>query len=698
MKNYSQMNRLELERELQSLRIGEDVPVTPAPTVEELQGLVINLRIHQIELELQNRELRETRQQLEEAHQRYADLYNFAPVGYLTLDLDGVIQEINQTATALVGRKRLSLLGKPLSKFVAKHDIARWRAHLRECKKQGGEKMITELDLKVRGGLISVRLESRPIFTGPLVTTIRTALIDITERLHAQEKLLEQAALLDQAPDAIIVRSLDDRILFWNRGSERIYGWTAEEVLGRDVKELINKNIISEFNESKQAVMEKGEWFGTLQQLTKNRKEVITECRWRLLRDSDGRPRSILAINTDITDRKRIEEQLLRSQRLESVGTLASGIAHDLNNILSPILMGVDLLEMKPLDEGAQQTLDVIRRSAERGCSLIAQVLSFARGTEGQKATLRPEHLIKEITKILDETFPKNTTIKYSLSRDLAAIKGVPSQLHQVLMNLCVNARDAMPRGGTLTITAETVVFDEHHAQLNPEAKPGPYVLLAVADTGTGIPREIAERIFDPFFTTKERGKGTGLGLSTVQGIVKGHQGFITVNSEMGRGTQFRVYLPAIVTEHTAHTAAPAYNLPPGHGELILVVDDEEPVRQITRMTLERSGYRVIVASDGAEAVALYTLHKDEIEAVLTDMMMPLMDGPATIRALVEINPQVKIIASGGLAESERVAEATQSGAQAFLAKPYSTETLLVTLDRMIGKMARNKASRKKTM
>jgi two-component system cell cycle sensor histidine kinase/response regulator CckA len=687
MKNYSQLSRLELEHELQTLRTGEGVSATPAATVEKLQRLILDLRIDQIELEIQNRELRETRQGLEEVHQHYADLYDFAPVGYLILDRNGVIQEINQTAATLVGRKRRHLLGKSLSALVAKHDLARWRSHLQQCEKQGGEKAITELDLKLRGGgLFSVRLESQPIFAGPIFATIRTVIIDISEHKQAKEKLTEQAALLDQVPDAILVRDLDDRILFWNRGSERIYGWTAEEALGRDVKESINRNMVFEFNESKQAVLEKGKWLGILRQLTKDGKEVFTECRWTLLRDGDGRPKSILAINTDITERKKIEEQLLRAQRLESIGTLTSGIAHDFNNILSPILMGVHLLQMKLSDEGGQQTLDVIRRSAERGCSLIAHLLSFASGTEEQKAVLQPKHLIKEIATILDNTFPKSITIKHSLAQDLAAIKGVPSQLHQVLMNLCINARDAMPHGGTLTIAAETVVFDRHKAQLNLETKPRSYVLITVTDTGTGIPREIAERIFDPFFTTKERGKGTGLGLSTVQGIVKSHQGFISVNSEMGRGTRFMVYLPAIASAQTALVAAPASHLPAGRGEAILVVDDEESVRQITGMTLETSGYRVLVASDGAEAVETYISHKDEIEAVLIDMMMPSMDGSATIRALMEINPQVKIIATSGLAESDRTVKATQLGAQAFLAKPFSTESLLVTLDELISK------------
>jgi hypothetical protein len=243
-----------------------------------------------------------------------------------------------------------------------------------------------------------------------------------------------------------------------------------------------------------------------------------------------------------------------------------------------------------------------------------------------------------------------------------------------------------MPDGGTLTIAAENLVFDQHYAQMNPEAGPGPYVLITVTDTGTGMPLEILDRIFDPFFTSKEPGKGTGLGLATVQGIVKSHGGFVNVYSELGRGTQFRIYLPAIATSQTAQAAASAPNLPAGHGQTILVVDDEASVREITRTTLETFGYRVLAASEGAEAVALYVSHQDEVAAVLTDMMMPLMDGSATIRALMRINPRVTIIASSGWAEGERTAEVAQLGVKTFLPKPYTAEKLLVTLDGVIGK------------
>jgi CheY-like chemotaxis protein len=314
-----------------------------------------------------------------------------------------------------------------------------------------------------------------------------------------------------------------------------------------------------------------------------------------------------------------------------------------------------------------------------RGGEMIKQVLSFARGVEGEYIPLQPTHLIKEIIKILADTMPKDIEITFSVAPDLRSVSGDATQLHQVLMNLCVNARDAMPHGGKLRIEAENVDIDEHYARMNVEAKPGKYVSLGVTDTGLGIPDQNLSKIFDPFFTTKEHGKGTGLGLSTVAGIVRSHGGFISVYSEVGRGARFRVYLPAI--EAQSAQAQPARrDLPTGNGELILVVDDENAIREVAKETLSAFGYRAIIAGDGAEAMAVFAAHKDEVKVVITDMMMPYMDGPATIRALRRLDPKVKIIATSGLKAEDKIADAAQLGVKTFLPKPYTAEKLLKTV------------------
>ncbi|MEK6288463.1 MAG: PAS domain S-box protein [Acidobacteriota bacterium] len=503
---------------------------------------------------------------------------------------------------------------------------------------------------------------------------------DITERKRAEEQLREQATLLDNAQDAIIVRDLNDNVLFWNKSAERIYGWPKAAVTGRNIKSIVYKNSLTQYDEAKRKVIGEGEWQGEMRQLTKDDKEIIVESRWTLVRDDRGEPKSVLVINTDVTEKKKIEAQFLRAQRMESIGTLASGIAHDFNNLLSPILMSIQLLQARITDEDGQRLLAMLQVSAERGAGLVKQVLSFARGVEGERITLQPRHLVKEIVKILKDTLPKSIEVEFETSEDLSVVAGDATQLHQVLMNFCVNARDAMPGGGKLTIRADNIYIDDNYARMNLEAKPGPFVLITIADSGMGISPNIINRIFEPFFTTKEHGKGTGLGLSTALGIVKGHGGFINVYSEPGRGTQFKIYLPAAETPFSVQADSLA-SLPVGRGELILVVDDEIAIREITKGTLEAYGYRALTAADGTEAVALYAQHKDEIKVVLTDLMMPYMDGPVTIRALQKMNPNVRIIASSGLAENSRAIE----GVKSFLPKPYTAERLLNTLAEVIG-------------
>jgi len=503
---------------------------------------------------------------------------------------------------------------------------------------------------------------------------------DITERKRGEEQILEQAALLDQAQDAILVRDLEQNILFWNKGAERIYGWTAEEATGKNAGELLLKEPSAQFENARQAVILKGEWSGEIHQIRRDGAEIIVESRWTLVRDDQGAPTSILVINTDITEKKLMEAQFLRAQRMESIGTLAGGIAHDLNNVLSPIMMAIDMLRLKTTDEASRKWLEVLRSNAERGGNMVRQVLSFARGVEGERVALQPKHLIKEIVKILRETLPKSVEISYDLPDDLWIISADATQMHQVLMNLCVNARDAMPEGGSISIKAENTFLDESYARMHIEAKAGLFVVITVSDTGPGMPPEIQSRIFEPFFTTKDMTKGTGLGLSTALTIVKSHGGFINVYSEVHKGTQFALYIPALDAPGTVEAGASQMDLPRGKGELILVVDDEKSIREITRGTLETFGYRVLTASDGTEAVGLYAEHRSEIAVVLTDMLMPFMDGPATIRALQKMNPRVKIIAASGLTAGHKAGEASLEDVKIFLSKPYTAEKLLKAL------------------
>ncbi len=501
---------------------------------------------------------------------------------------------------------------------------------------------------------------------------------NITERRQAEEQIREQAALLDIVPDAIIVQDLKGRILFWNKGAEHLYGWTATEVVGKPTP--FGEVMPSLDSAAQQHFMERGDWHGELSQVTKTNQALIVESRWTLMRNQIGQPHSILIVNTDITEKKTLEAQFLRAQRMESIGTLASGIAHDLNNILAPLLLAVQILQQKVLDEQGHRLLARLESSAQRGAEMVQHLLSFARGVEGERVSLDPRHLLREAKQITKETFPKSIQIFTKIPSELWMISGDATQLHQVLLNLCVNARDAMINGGTLTLAAENVWIDESYARMHLEAQVGPYVVFTVSDTGIGIPAAIIDKIFDPFFTTKEVGKGNGLGLSTALAIVKSHGGFINVYSEEQKGTTFRVYLPAQEARKEKPTRSERLPLFVGQGELVLVVDDEASIREITKETLETCGYRVLTASDGTEAIALYVQHQREIAVVVTDMMMPFMDGSATIRALQKLNPQVKIIATSGLSSYEKIRETAGANVWAFLPKPYTAKKLLSTL------------------
>ncbi|PLZ97445.1 hybrid sensor histidine kinase/response regulator [Fischerella thermalis CCMEE 5268] len=531
-----------------------------------------------------------------------------------------------------------------------------------------------EIDIEAMKAGAADYLEKSQLAAPLLERSIRYAL----ERKQNEQKIREQAALLDVATDAIFVQDLDGKILFWNKAAEHLYKWKKEEAIGKKALELWQEKDLSKLQSALSILMKNRAWEGELQQITKTGQEITVESRWTLVKDFDNTTQCFLVVNTDITQKKSLESQFLRAQRLESIGTLASGIAHDLNNVLAPILMTAQLLESQLDDERSKRLLPILISNAKRGANLVKQVLSFTRGMEGDRTLLQLKHIVREIQQVIRETFPKSIDVSTSIPPSLWTIYGDATQLHQVLMNLCVNARDAMPNGGTLTICAENFLVDENYARMHLDAQVGAYVAITVADTGVGIAPEIIDRIFEPFYTTKEFGKGTGLGLSTVLGIVKSHGGFVSVYSEIGKGSQFKVFLPAQQTPESLEE--PEKELPTGNGELILVVDDEDSIRDITKTSLETHNYKAITASDGIEAIALYAEHRDEISVVLTDMLMPSMDGLTTIRTLKKINPNVKIIAVSGLASTEKVNAAADIGVKAFLSKPYTAKQLLQTI------------------
>jgi PAS domain S-box-containing protein len=531
--------------------------------------------------------------------------------------------------------------------------------------------------IKKNRSVILVDVYSGPVIWEGVTARISTA-IDVTERSQADERLREQANMLSQARDAIIIRNFaDQRVTFWSAGAERLYGWTAEEAVGQPIGELIVTEAgAKDVEADTKIIASSGQFHGEVKQRAKNGDQITVDGRATLITGPDGKPRSVLLINTDITEQKKLELQLLRGQRLESIGTLASGVAHDLNNVLAPILMCAEMLRETDQNRDPVPLISLIEESARRGAAIVKQVLTFARGVEGERVLIKATHLIQEITEIAQRTFLKAIQIVDRYPQDLWSIKGDPTQLHQVLLNLCVNARDAMPHGGTIEIDAENFEVDENYASITPGAEAGPHVMFRVRDTGGGMPRDVIDKIFDPFFTTKEIGKGTGLGLSTVLGIVKSHGGFISVHSELDRGTTFRVFLPADRTAGIADQAEASLEPLDGKGQLILVVDDEPSILRIAQMILESHHYQVLCAKDGPEALAAISQEKETISAVVTDISMPHMDGATLIRAIKKMKPKMKFIASTGQEEAHTT-ELHELDVSDFLTKPYGKDALL---------------------
>ncbi len=531
---------------------------------------------------------------------------------------------------------------------------------------------------------------SSAVDEGRTANYIEATVIDITDRVAATSALQgsEQRyrQLVENSPDAIFI-GCDGKFAYVNAAGLKLFGAThPDQILHRSVLEFIHPK----YRETVAARMAKLQ----TERLTA---PMLPEQFLRL--DGSAVDVEVTAIPftfngesaaqvvvRDITDRKKLESQVLQLQRMENLGMLAGGIAHDLNNVLAPLLFSIELLKDKISDADGRALLDSLETNVQRGASLVKQVLTFGRGIAGDRVPIQPARIIREIRHIIQETFPKSIKFGYRASPDLWTITGDATQLHQVLLNLSVNARDAMPHGGELSIESENLMLDETYSGMNLSAKPGPYVVIKVVDTGTGIPEEIRNRIYDPFFTTKELGKGTGLGLSTTLGIVKSHGGFIHCYSEVGKGSTFKVYLPANMAQAPLETADMALNkLPRGHGELVLVVDDERAVRTVVQKTLEHFGYRVLLAENGAIAISLYALHLREIAVVLTDMAMPIMDGPATMVALLAMNPQIEIIASSGLDANAGISKAIDAGVKHFIPKPYTAEAMLNMLFNVLG-------------
>lgn len=511
---------------------------------------------------------------------------------------------------------------------------------------------------------------------------------DVTERLKIEETLRESEQryrlVLEQTGQLVYDYDIGTGEIAWSGAIERVTGFPPEEFQTVDINRwadlLHSEDRAAALAGLKKAISEGRNFHYEFRFRKKDGSYINIDNNGILLFDREHKPHRLLGTMADITTRKALEKQFLRSQRMESIGTLAGGMAHDLNNVLAPVLMSLTILSQKLTSDADQKLIGDLKKIVQRGANLIKQVLAFSRGAEIDRTEIQLGHYIEEVKKLVKETFSADIEIVTAVPNTLWSIMGDSTQIHQIILNLCVNARDAMPNGGRMTIAANNFLADENYVRFNLEARVGPYVVLTVSDVGLGIAPENLERIFEPFFTTKEPGKGTGLGLSTVYAIVKAHNGFIQVSSERGKGTKFNVYFPAVINvepqDAREEIETPA-DIVKGNGELILIVDDESAVRDVSQMTLSSYGYRALTANDGAEGLAKYLEHQEDIKVVLTDINMPVMDGVTLIRELRRIDNDVKIIIASGYGERTKLHGIPKSDAYHFLKKPFTAEDLL---------------------
>jgi len=554
---------------------------------------------------------------------------------------------------------------------------------------------------------------------------IMASLRSLSERRQTAETLMKLASIVESSDDAIFGKSMDGIITSWNKGAERIYGYTAEEVVGKPISVLIPPEQGDELRQIHETAT-RGESLDDYETLRvrKDGKEIYLSLSISPIKDTTGRLTGASIVARDITEQRlaqkalqeahdelevrvkertvqlteavaslekeiaerqeaeealeKTEEQLRQSQKLEAVGRLAGGIAHDFNNLLTVIIGYSDLISRKGgLDARVTERVEEIHKAAVRASSLTRQLLAFSRKQVLKPQVLDLNELVEGLSKMLSRLIGEDVQIINSLGAGLGKVNADPGQIEQILINLAVNARDAMPEGGQITIKTANAELDQAYSDMHMAVKPGHYVMLAVSDTGLGMDAATRERVFEPFFTTKEVGKGTGLGLSMVYGIVKQSGGNIWIYSEPGHGATFKIYLPLITDDSlVAVPTEGTENLVTNAAETILLVEDEEMVRKLTRDILESRGYRVLSAQDGEEALTLCRTHREEIQLLLTDVVMPKMNGKKAAEAIMALHPEMGVLYMSGFTDDAIVHHGVLHPGMNFIEKPFTAEVL----------------------
>ena len=611
----------------------------------------------------------------------------------ITRLVDGMIVMVNEGFMQIFGSSEEEVIGKTameLNIWVNTED----RNRVIEGVKADGKVNNFEFGFRNKAGDVRSGLMSASIITLDGVGHVLSITRDITERKQSEEKNLRLAAIVESSDDAIIGKTLDGTITSWNKGAEKIYGYTEHEAIGKPITILAPHDCEDEILGFLEEI-KSGKSVTNFETVRGNKDGDTIHVSLTIspIIDKEGKAIGASTIVRDISERvnasqqkQSLQEQLLQSQKMEAVGTLAGGIAHDFNNLLQ-VVLGYSEVMLLHKKEGESDYVDLrkIYLAGKRGADLINSLLTFSRKVETQYVPMDLNKEIATVRDLLFNTIPKTITIDLHLSENLASIQADRSQIGQVLMNLGVNARDAMPDGGTLRIETTNIQLDEEYCGIHPEAKPGDYVLLTVSDTGRGMDKETLSHIFEPFFTTKEPGKGTGLGLATVYGIVKHHEGYINCNSEIGQGSTFNIYIPTIQTEQLLVTPTIERSTP-GGDETILLVEDDGEIRELCAELLTGVGYKVISAGNGEEALEIYQMEKDKISLIVLDLILPVMDGWQCLVKILRVEPKAKVIIASGFIESGLAKGLQAKGARGFVQKPFDTSQLLNTIREVLDK------------
>jgi two-component system cell cycle sensor histidine kinase/response regulator CckA len=602
-------------------------------------------------------------------------LYDCTPVGILLTEPAGGILAANPAACSMLGRTEEQL--RRLTRLdLVKAGDPRLPALLAERERTG--RYQGELTM-VRGDGSTLEADVTSVLaTNEDESVVSMVIRDVTERKRLEARVKEQAQWLDRASEAIFATDLDHRITYWNQGAERMTGWTAAEMLGRGVTDLLKGTGISDPRTA--TIREQlADWRGTMMFRHRDGTPRVAAVSVTVLRDVHGEPSQRLTLCADVTEQQHLQEKYERALRLQSIGMLASGVAHDFNNILTPISLSVQMLREQLTHRDGLELLETIRACVSRGAAVSRQILDFAQGVGNEARAIQVGPILREVADIVRETFPRSITLGTDVAAGLWSVMASPTQIHQLLLNLSINARDAMPQGGHLRLGAHNRILDEANASRIEGARKGAWLVLSVEDTGTGIAPEYLRRIWEPFFTTKPHEQGTGLGLSTVREIVETHAGFIAVDTMAGRGTAFRVYLPALGSEIPPPAQAGPHEATIGGGENILVAEDERGVRKVVETALTRAGYRVATAANGAEALDMIRAQPGQFDLIITDIDMPVLNGAKLALALAEIRPELPVMAMSGLStKSAEVDPARFSGG--FLPKPFAMDELLLAV------------------